>query len=37
MLVRLNKISTAKLRHRLEQAWRQKAPKRLVAEFDERR
>ena len=37
VLVRLNKISTAKLRHRLEQAWRQKAPKRLVAEFDERR
>lgn len=34
VLVRLNKISTAKLRHRLEQAWRQKAPKRLIAEFD---
>ena len=34
VLVRLNRISTPKLRHRLEQAWRQKAPKRLVAEFD---
>ncbi len=34
VLVRLNKISTAKLRHRLEQTWRQKASKRLIAEFD---
>ena len=37
VLVRLNRISTPKLRHRLEQAWRQKAPKRLVAEFDGKR
>lgn len=37
VLVRLNKISTSKLRHRLEQAWRHKAPKRLVAEFDGKR
>jgi hypothetical protein len=34
VLVRLDKISTSQLRYRLEQAWRHKAPKRLVAEFD---
>jgi hypothetical protein len=34
MLVRLEKISTAQLRHRLEQAWRFRAPKRVVAEFE---
>jgi hypothetical protein len=37
VLVRLNRISTPKLRYRLEQAWRLRAPKRLVAEFDGRR
>jgi hypothetical protein len=37
VLVRLKKISTRKLRHRLEQAWRLKASKRLITEFDERR
>lgn len=37
VLVRLNKISASKLRHPLEQAWRHKAPKRLVAAFDARR
>jgi hypothetical protein len=37
VLVRLKQISAGKLRHRLEQAWRQKAPKRLVAEFDGKR
>jgi hypothetical protein len=37
VLVRLNKISASKLRHRLEQAWRRKAPKRLVAQFDAKR
>jgi hypothetical protein len=34
VLVRLDRISTPKLRHRLEQAWRHKAPKRVVAAFD---
>jgi hypothetical protein len=34
MLVRLKAISAPQLRHRLEQAWRLKAPKRLVAELD---
>jgi hypothetical protein len=34
VLVRLRKIGAAQLRHRLEQAWRFKAPKRLVASFD---
>lgn len=37
VLVRLDKINTSKLRHRLEQAWRHKAPKRLVAAFDSKR
>lgn len=37
VLVRLKNISAGKLRHRLEQAWRQKAPKRLVAEYDGKR
>jgi hypothetical protein len=36
MLVRLERISTSQLRHRLEQAWRLKAPKRLVAESKKR-
>ena len=34
VLVRLQHVSTAQLRHRLEQAWRFRAPKRLVAAFD---
>lgn len=34
VLVRLKSIGTAQLRHRLEQSWRFRAPKRLVAEFD---
>jgi hypothetical protein len=34
MLVRLKEISAAQLRHRLEQAWRFRAPRRLAAEFD---
>lgn len=34
VLVRLRNISDAKLRYRLEQAWRLKAPKRVVAAFD---
>ena len=34
VLVRLKAISAAQLRHRLEQAWRLKAPKRLVTELD---
>jgi len=34
VLLRLKKISTPKLRHRPEHAWRLKAPKRLVANFD---
>ncbi len=33
-LVRLSKISDAELRHRIARAWRHKAPKRLVDEFD---
>ena len=37
VLVRLKNVSTAKLRHRLEQAWRLKAPKHLVADFDRTR
>ena len=37
VLVRLKSISAGKLRNRLEQAWRHKAPKRLVAEYDGRR
>jgi hypothetical protein len=36
VLVRLKVIGDAKLRYRLEQAWRLKAPKRLVAKFDTR-
>jgi hypothetical protein len=34
MLVRLKKVSTAQLRHRLEQAWRFRAPKRLIVRFN---
>jgi hypothetical protein len=34
VLVRLKSIKAAELRHRLEQAWRLKAPKRLVAELE---
>jgi hypothetical protein len=34
VLVRLKKISDAKLRYTLEQAWRLKAPKRLIATVD---
>ena len=34
MLVRLKAISPSQLRHRLEQAWRFRAPKRLVAALD---
>jgi len=34
ILVRLKAVSASKLRHRLEQAWRFRAPKRLVAGFD---
>jgi hypothetical protein len=34
MLVRLKRISAAQLRHRLEQAWRFRAPKRLAAAFE---
>jgi hypothetical protein len=37
VLVRLGKISTPKLRYRLEQSWRLKAPKRLVTQFDSAR
>jgi hypothetical protein len=37
VLVRLTAISMAKLRHRLEQAWRLKAPKRLLAQLDGQR
>src|SRR5262245_51190889 len=36
VLVRLKNISAAKLRHRLEQSWRFRAPKRLIAKFDGR-
>ena len=36
VLVRLGKISTPKLRHRLEQSWRFRAPKRLITAFDGR-
>jgi hypothetical protein len=34
VLVRLQHIDTAQLRHRLEQAWRLRAPKRLTAARD---
>lgn len=34
MLVRLSAVTEDQLRERLEAAWRQKAPKRLIAEFD---
>lgn len=37
VLVRLNKIGAGKLRHRLKKAWRLKAPKRLVKDFDDGR
>jgi hypothetical protein len=37
MLVRLKNISASQLCHRLEQAWRLRAPKRLVAEWERRR
>jgi hypothetical protein len=37
VLVRLRAIGTADLRHRLERAWRLKAPKRLVAGLDRER
>ncbi len=33
-LVRLSKIGDAELKHRLERAWRHKAPKRLLDAFD---
>jgi len=36
ILVRLKKIKVAELRHRLTVAWRLKAPKRLLKEFDEK-
>ena len=36
VLVRLGKIGKSQLRHRLEQAWRHRAPRRLVAQFDAR-
>ena len=34
VLVRLKHVSTAQLRHRVEQAWRFRAPKRLIAALD---
>jgi hypothetical protein len=34
LLVRLKEIGTAQLRHRLEQAWRFRAPRRLAAKLD---
>jgi hypothetical protein len=37
VLVRLKTISASQLRHRLEQAWRFRAPKRLVTELDRNR
>lgn len=37
VLMRLKRISTRKLQHRLEQAWRLKAPKTLIAEFEKGR
>ena len=37
VLVRLSKIKTTELKHRLERAWLMKAPKRLVRSFDEKR
>jgi hypothetical protein len=37
VLVRLRAIGTGDLRHRLERAWRLKAPKRLVARLDRER
>ncbi len=37
VLVRLRAVGTADLRHRLERAWRPKAPKRLVAGQDRER
>jgi hypothetical protein len=37
VLVRLKAIRAAQLRHRIEQAWRFRAPKRLVAKFDDNR
>jgi hypothetical protein len=37
VLVRLTKVSKEDLREVLEQAWRQQAPRRLVAEYDRAR
>lgn len=37
VLARLSKMDRAMLRHRLEQAWRIKAPKKLIADYDRRR
>ena len=37
VLARLSKLGTRECRFRLEQAWRLKAPKKLVREFDESR
>ena len=37
VLVRLKAIDTADLSHRLERAWRVKAPKRLIAALDRKR
>jgi hypothetical protein len=37
VLARLAKLRPAECRYRLEQAWRSKAPRRLVAELDARR
>jgi hypothetical protein len=36
VLVRLRKIKSAELKHRLTRAWRLKAPKRLIKSFEER-
>jgi hypothetical protein len=36
-LVRLKAISPSPLRHRLEQAWRFRAPKRLASDLDAKR
>lgn len=35
ILVRLSKIGDVELRHRLERAWRFRAPKRLITELDQ--
>jgi hypothetical protein len=37
ILIRRSKIAPAELRHRIDRAWRQRAPKRMIAGYDAER